>query len=121
MAELTGKDFWGRIYAEQYKQKITDSALSDMSGIPYGTIHTQKARQTLPKADILLALCKALNVSADYLLTGEVKQDLWNHQCILDMQQRYTHVYAEAMRPVADRIDELYCLPMSAARMQRQA
>lgn len=93
MVELTGKDFWGRIYAEQYKQKITDSALSDMSGIPYGTIHTQKARQTLPKADILLALCKALNV----------------------------HVYAEAMRPVADRIDELYCLPMAAARMQRQA
>lgn len=45
----------------------------------------------------------------------------WNHQCILDMQQRYTHVYAEAMRPVADRIDELYCLPMTAARMQRQA
>ena len=41
MVELTGKDFWGRIYAEQYKQKITDSALSDMSGIPYGTIHTQ--------------------------------------------------------------------------------
>lgn len=77
MAELTGKDFWGRIYAEQYKQKITDSALSDMSGIPYGTIHTQKARQTLPKADILLALCKALNVSADYLLTGEVKQDFY--------------------------------------------
>ena len=77
MAELTGKDFWGRIYAEQYKQKMTDSALSDMSGIPYGTIHTQKARQTLPKADILLALCKALNVSADYLLTGEVKQDFY--------------------------------------------
>lgn len=45
----------------------------------------------------------------------------WNHQCILDMQQRYTHVYAEAMRPVADRIDELYCLPMTAAKMQRQA
>lgn len=30
-------------------------------------------------------------------------------------------IYADAMRPVADRIDELYCLPMTAARMQRQA
>ena len=45
----------------------------------------------------------------------------WDHQCILDIQQRYTHVYAEALRPVADKIDELYCLPMTAAKMQRQA
>ena len=71
MNELTGKVFWGRIYAEQYKQKLTDSALAEASGIPYGTIHTQKARQSLPKADILLAWCKALNVTSDYLLTGE--------------------------------------------------
>lgn len=45
----------------------------------------------------------------------------WNHQCILDMQQRYTHVYAEAMRPVADKIDELYHLPTAAATMRCQA
>lgn len=75
MTELTGKEFWGRVYAEQYKQKMTDNALAISSGIPYGTIHTQKSRGTLPKADILLGLCKALKVSADYLLTGEQKKE----------------------------------------------
>lgn len=44
----------------------------------------------------------------------------WNHQCLLDMQQRYTHVYAEALRPVAEKIDELYCLPSSAANFNSQ-
>lgn len=71
MAELTGKDFWDRVFIEQYKLKMTDVALSEVSGIPYGTIHTQKSRKSLPKADILLALSKALDVSSDFLLTGE--------------------------------------------------
>ena len=45
----------------------------------------------------------------------------WEHQSILDMQQRYTHVYAEALRPVADKIDELYHLPPAVVRRIRQA
>ena len=60
--------------AEQYKWKFTDAALAEQSGIPYGTIHTQKARQSLPKADMLLSLAEALEVSADYLLTGRESQ-----------------------------------------------
>ena len=45
----------------------------------------------------------------------------WEHQSILDMQQRYTHVYAEALRPVADKIDELYHLPAMEVRIRHQA
>ena len=56
---------------EQYKWKFTDAALAERSGIPYGTIHTQKATQSLPKADMLLALSETLEVSTDYLLTGK--------------------------------------------------
>ena len=72
MTTLTGEDFWSRVATEQYLWKFTDSMLSERSGIPYGTIHTQKARKSLPKADVLLALSEALEVSADYLLTGKV-------------------------------------------------
>lgn len=42
----------------------------------------------------------------------------WNHQVIMDMQKRYTHVYAEAMRPLADRIDEMYMPDWLRADMQ---
>ncbi len=44
----------------------------------------------------------------------------WNHQMILDMQERYTHIYAESLRPVADKIDELYRIPATAAAIQCQ-
>ena len=47
----------------------------------------------------------------------------WEHQYILDMQQRYTHVYAESLRPIADKIDELYHLPAAKdeKRVKKQA
>ena len=45
----------------------------------------------------------------------------WNHQMILDMQERYTHIYAESLRHVADKIDELYHIPATASAIQRQA
>ena len=32
----------------------------------------------------------------------------WNHQSLIDMQARYTHIYAEAMRPICDAIDAMY-------------
>lgn len=44
----------------------------------------------------------------------------WNHQCLLDMQQRYTHVYAEALRPIADRIDELYCIESGSTKKENE-
>ena len=35
----------------------------------------------------------------------------WRHQPLLVMQDRYTHIYAESLRVIADAIDRIYSPP----------
>lgn len=43
---------------------------------------------------------------ASEVLAGEYLS--WNHQKLSDIQQRYTHIYAEKLQCIADLIDEIY-------------
>lgn len=44
----------------------------------------------------------------------------WNHQVLLDMQQRYTHIHTANLNKIADRIDMLYAEKSSQAIAQEQ-
>lgn len=48
----------------------------------------------------LLANGASIVLAAEYLS--------WGHQELLEIQQRYTHIYCEKLQPIADLIDEIY-------------
>lgn len=64
---------------ECFYRGITLKQLSTKTGIPYATLLSYtKNENTLPRCDIILKLASVLNVSMEYLLTGEnsINKDL---------------------------------------------
>ncbi len=47
--------------------------LAEKVGINYSTIMSYSNKDVIPKADIAVKIAKALNVSVEYLVTGEIQ------------------------------------------------
>ena len=61
-----------QLYTELYKEKnITQLELSRRTGIATSNISDWKKKKTNPKADCLLSICDALDITPEQLLTGE--------------------------------------------------
>ncbi len=62
-----------RIFAELAKQNKTQKQMSEFTGIPTSTISAWNKNGTNPSADSIYSIAQFLNVSLEYLLTGEEK------------------------------------------------
>ena len=61
-----------QLYTELYKEKnITQLELSRRTGIATSNISDWKKKKTNPKADCLLSICDALEITPEQLLTGK--------------------------------------------------
>lgn len=49
---------------------MSQKVFSEMTGIPPSTISEWKKNKTNPSSDKIMAICEALNVSMDWLLSG---------------------------------------------------
>ena len=68
---MHAKQFWNRVDELLYSKRTTMSELSKTTGINYGTIAAQRTRMNLPKADQIRTIASFLDVSVEYLLTGD--------------------------------------------------
>lgn len=62
-----------RIFNELNKQNKTQKQMSEFTGIPTSTISAWNKNGTNPSADSIYSIAQFLNVSLEYLLTGEEK------------------------------------------------
>ena len=62
-----------RIFAELNKQNKTQKQMSEFTGIPTSTISAWNKNGTNPSADSIYSIAQFLNISLEYLLTGEEK------------------------------------------------
>lgn len=69
MKEERAYNFWKRI--DSFNNEKTILELSNKNGINYATIKTQRSRNKMPNVDIIYTLAKALNVSMEFLISGE--------------------------------------------------
>ena len=60
-----------RIFYVMEQKKITQLELSRRTGIATSNISDWKKKKTNPKADCLLSICDALEITPDQLLTGK--------------------------------------------------
>ena len=60
-----------RIKTIKKKRNITNAKLSEMSGVPYGTLNKILGSETKePSVNAIIKISKALNVSTDYIING---------------------------------------------------
>lgn len=60
-----------RIFQIMEEKHITQTALSERTGISQRTISDWKRKKTNPTLEKVIPLCEALEISPGYLLTGE--------------------------------------------------
>lgn len=69
---MTQETYLDRIKKIKSERKITNEKLSEMTGIPLGTLSKLLAGiSDSPKLVNMVAICRALECSLDYLMTGE--------------------------------------------------
>ena len=63
-----------RIKDVKKEKNITNAKLSEMSGVPYGTLNKILGSETKePSINAIIKISKALGVSTDYIVSGEIK------------------------------------------------
>ena len=67
---LSGIDFLNRIDAVLKTQNGTRKSLCEKLSIPQSTLASWKSKDYLPPAETIVKIAKTLNVSTDFLLTG---------------------------------------------------
>lgn len=68
MIELNDQAFKTRLKEELENSKLTVKQLSEKIGVSPEMVTQYYTTKKLPKLDTFVRICKALNVSADYLL-----------------------------------------------------
>lgn len=71
-----------RIFYVMEQKNITQLELSKRTGIATSNISDWKKKKTNPKADCLLSICDALEITPEQLLTGKelirnIKMQIW--------------------------------------------
>lgn len=67
--------FGARLREAVYKSGYSNNQIERLSGVNHSNISDYMSEKMAPSAWTLASLCKALNVSADYLLFGKEVQD----------------------------------------------
>ncbi|MBQ0112106.1 MAG: helix-turn-helix domain-containing protein [Bacteroidales bacterium] len=87
---------------ERVKEKIPLKELENL-GFTSSTISTWKTRNTIPRADDLYKIAQHINVSMEWLLTGEVK----SQEEILHKLQEEASLYKSKYENLAKQIQAL--------------
>lgn len=70
MPDNGNMDFWERVKAQIKQQNTTQDWLAKETEIPFGTLKRWLNQKTMPNADQVLRISRALNTSIEYLLSG---------------------------------------------------
>ncbi|MCM1009115.1 MAG: helix-turn-helix domain-containing protein [Ruminococcus flavefaciens] len=73
---LSSQELYDKIDNERIKKELSKTALSDKSGISHNTLVQWKKRNTMPKLEVLDALCEALDVPLAYILFDVAENSL---------------------------------------------
>lgn len=94
-----------RLYERRKQLRMTQEELAERVGITSQTISTAELGKKAMRADTIIRVCNALNVSADYLLFGNVSP-----QDISILSQKVSQLSPEQYRHLEDAIDSFIAI-----------
>jgi transcriptional regulator with XRE-family HTH domain len=78
------QDFFERVTQKLHENNMSRRDLAELSGISLYSIHGIFKNKNVPKAYIVCKIARALNTSAEYLITGNHEVELLTRDPVLD-------------------------------------
>lgn len=94
-----------RLYERRKQLRMTQDELAEQADVTGQTISTAELGKKAMRADTIIRVCNALNISADYLLFGTVSP-----QDISILSQKISRLSPEQYRHLEDAIDSFIAI-----------
>jgi len=104
---ITLQEVGKRLYERRKQLRMTQEELAERVGITAQTISTAELGKKAMRADTIIRVCGALNISADYLLFGYVST-----QDLSILSQKVSQLTPEQYRHLEDAIDSFVAIAM---------
>lgn len=104
---ITLQEVGKRLYERRKQLRMTQEELAERVGITAQTISTAKLGKKAMRADTIIRVCGALDISADYLLFGYVST-----QDLSILSQKVSQLTPEQYRHLEDAIDSFVAIAM---------
>lgn len=106
-------NFKDRLRDEMDFKDLKPKELSLLTNIPKQTIDSYvNSRAQIPKADAAVKLAKALDVTVEYLVTGEdsnnAKSDMEQYRKLRPLMDKLLFIPDEILKPIEAMIDAAY-------------
>lgn len=89
-----------RLYERRKQLRMTQDELAEQADVTGQTISTAELRKKAMRADTIIRVCKALDISADYLLFGTISA-----QDMSVLSQKISKLSPDQYRHLEDMID----------------
>ena len=104
---ITLQEVGKRLYERRKQLHLTQEELAERVGITAQTISTAELGKKAMRADTIIRVCGALDISADYLLFGYVST-----QDLSILSQKVSQLTPEQYRHLEDAIDSFVAIAM---------
>ncbi len=104
---ITLQEVGKRLYERRKQLRMTQEELAERVGITAQTISTAELGKKAMRADTIIRVCGALDISADYLLFGYVST-----QDLSSLSQKVSQLTPEQYRHLEDAIDSFVAIAM---------
>lgn len=104
---ITLQEVGKRLYERRKQLRMTQEELAERVGITAQTTSTAELGKKAMRADTIIRVCGALDISADYLLFGYVST-----QDLSILSQKVSQLTPEQYRHLEDAIDSFVAIAM---------
>lgn len=104
---ITLQEVGKRLYERRKQLRMTQEELAERVGITAQTISTAELGKKAMRADTIIRVCGALDISADYLLFGYVST-----QDLSILSQKVSQLTPEQYRHLEDVIDSFVAIAL---------
>lgn len=105
--DITLQEVGKRLYERRKQLRMTQEELAEQVGITAQTISTAELGKKAMRADTIIRVCGALDISADYLLFGHVST-----QDLSILSQKVSQLTPEQYRHLENAIDSFVAISM---------
>lgn len=104
---ITLQEVGKRLYERRKQLRMTQEELAERADVTAQTISTAELGKKAMRADTIIRVCGALDISADYLLFGYVST-----QDLSILSQKVSQLTPEQYRHLEDAIDSFVAIAM---------
>lgn len=105
--DITLQQVGRRLYGRRKQLRMTQDELAEQADVTAQTISTAELGKKAMRADTIIRVCRALDISADYLLFGHISS-----QDLSILAQKVSQLSPDQYRHLEDAIDSFVAIAL---------